>query len=91
MPAVLAAEHAVPAASLTLMVVLPFFGALAVALIPRGRTELHRLVALLFATGTGALTLSLLASFDRHDGGFQFVVNRAWISDFGIGCQSLSG
>ncbi len=84
-PSILAAEHAVPAASLTLMVVLPFFGAAAVALIPRGRTELHRLVALLFSVGTGALTLSLLASFDCHDGGFQFVVNRQWIADFGIG------
>ena len=69
---------------LTLAVLLPFVGAVVVALIPKGRVELHRLVALLFATATGALTLSLLAGFDRHDSGFQFEVSRAWISDFGI-------
>ncbi len=69
---------------LTQAVVLPFLGAIVVSLIPRGRAELHRVVALLFAVGTGALTLSLLAGFDRQDSGFQFQVNRVWISDFGI-------
>ncbi len=69
---------------LTLAVLLPFVGAMVVAVIPKGRVELHRLVALLFATGTGALTLALLAGFDRHESGFQFEVNRAWVSDFGI-------
>jgi NADH-quinone oxidoreductase subunit M len=76
--------HAVPTAPLTAAIAVPFIGALVVALIPAARTELHRLVALLFATATGALTLSLLAGFDRHDGGFQFEVNRAWVSEFGI-------
>jgi NADH-quinone oxidoreductase subunit M len=69
---------------LTQAVVLPFLGAIVVSMIPRGRAELHRVVALLFAVGTGALTLSLLAGFDRQDSGFQFQVNRVWISDFGI-------
>ena len=84
--AILASEsaHAVPAAPLTLAVLVPFVGAVVVALIPKGRVELHRLVALLFATGTGALTLSLLVGFDRQASGFQFEVNRAWITDFGI-------
>ena len=50
----------------------------------RARAELHRLVALLFATGTGAITLWLLADFDTHEAGFQYEVNRSWISDFGI-------
>lgn len=69
---------------LTQAVVLPFLGAIVVSLIPRGRAELHRVVALLFAVATGALTLALLAGFDRQDSGFQFQVNRVWISDFGI-------
>ena len=84
--AVLAVEGAsgVVTTPLTLAVLVPFVGAVLVALIPKGRVELHRLVALLFATATGALTLSLLAGFDRNDSGFQFEVKRAWINDFGI-------
>ncbi|MDQ2650265.1 MAG: NADH-quinone oxidoreductase subunit M [Actinomycetota bacterium] len=75
---------AVGTSPLTAAIVLPFIGALAVALVPKARTELHRLVALLFSAGTGAITLWVMASFDRHDAGFQFVVDRSWISDFGI-------
>ncbi len=69
---------------LTAMVLLPAAGALAVALVPRTRPELFRGVALLFSFATGALTIYLLAAFDRHDAGYQFVVNRSWVSDFGI-------
>ncbi len=76
--------HAVASSPLTAAVVVPFVGALAVACIPRARAELHRVVALLFAVGTGAITVWLLAAFDGHDGGFQFVVNRTWVEDFGI-------
>ena len=54
------------------------------ALVPKARAELHRLVALLFAAGTGAVTVWLLADFDRHESGFQYVVDRNWIADFGI-------
>jgi NADH-quinone oxidoreductase subunit M len=78
------ASHHVGTSPLTAAVVLPFLGAAVVALIPAGRAELHRLVALLFAVGTGAITLWLLAAFDTHEAGFQYEVNRAWISDFGI-------
>ena len=69
---------------LTLAIALPFVGAAVVSVIPKGRVELHRLVALLFAVGTGAITVWLLSTFDRADAGFQFEVKRAWISDFGI-------
>jgi NADH-quinone oxidoreductase subunit M len=78
------ASHVVGTSPLTAAVVVPFIGAVVVALVPKGRTELHRLVALLFATGTGALTLWLLAAFETGDAGFQFEVNRTWISEFGI-------
>ena len=78
------ASHEVATSPLTAAIVVPFLGAAVVALIPAARAELHRLVALLFATGTGAITLWLLADFDTHDAGFQYEVNRAWISDFGI-------
>jgi NADH-quinone oxidoreductase subunit M len=79
-----AASASVASSPLTVAIVLPFLGALIVSLIPKGRAELHRLVALVFSAGTGALTVWLLCAFDRHDSGFQFVVNRHWITDFGI-------
>jgi len=69
---------------LTAIVLLPAFGALAVALVPRSRSEVLRDVAVLFSVATGALTLWLLAAFDRHDPGFQFETNRSWVADFGI-------
>ena len=78
------ATQGVATSPLTAAVVIPFLGAVVVALVPSVRVELHRLVALLFATGTGAITLWLLADFDTQDPGFQFEVNRSWISDFGI-------
>jgi NADH-quinone oxidoreductase subunit M len=76
--------HSVASSPLTAAVVVPFIGAAVVALIPKGRAELHRLVALLFAIGTGAITLWLLAAFETGDAGFQFEVKRAWIAEFGI-------
>jgi NADH:ubiquinone oxidoreductase subunit 4 (subunit M) len=79
-----ASHHATATSPLTAAIVLPFLGALAVALLPKGRTELHRLVALLFAAGTGAITIWVLTAFDRHDSGFQFVVDRSWVADLGI-------
>ena len=83
---ILASEGGTALASspLTAAIAVPFVGALVVALVPKGRAELHRLVALLFASGSGAISVWLLAAFDRHDAGFQFEVNRTWIADFGI-------
>ncbi len=82
----LAAEgsHVVASSPLTAAIVVPFIGAVVVSLIPKGRTELHRLVALLFSVGSGTITLWLLAAFETGDAGFQFEVNRTWIADFGI-------
>ncbi|MGQ0434940.1 MAG: complex I subunit 4 family protein [Microthrixaceae bacterium] len=85
LPSILASEGgAIAASPLTVAIVVPFVGALAVALIPKGRAELHRLVALLFATGSGAISLWVLAAFERGDAGFQFETNRSWVADFGI-------
>lgn len=76
--------HAPDFSILTALVIVPAVGALAVALVPKSRPELHRLVALAFSGGAGALTLWMLAAFDKSDAGFQFEVNRSWIADFGI-------
>jgi NADH-quinone oxidoreductase subunit M len=69
---------------LTALVILPAAGALAIAMLPRARSELHKLTALLFSGATGALALWVLADFDTSDGGFQFVTRQSWVSDFGI-------
>jgi NADH-quinone oxidoreductase subunit M len=88
LPALLASEaggHAAPSFDiLSVLVVLPALGALAVVLIPRSRAELHRGITLLFAGGTGALALYLLAAFETGEAGYQFEVNRSWVSEFGI-------
>ena len=83
----LAAETAhgsVGSSPLTAAILVPFVGALAVALIPKARGELHRLVALIFSASTAAITVWVLAAFDRHEAGYQFVVQRSWIDDLGI-------
>jgi hypothetical protein len=80
---ILAADVGFPL--LTASILVPLAGAVAVALLPRRRPELHRLVALLFAGTAGAFTLWLLAAFERGDGGFQFESTSRWIDDFGIG------
>lgn len=85
--ALLAAEsggHAPDFPILTALVLLPAIGALTVALVPKSRAELHRMVALLFSGATAALAVYLLAAFEAGDSGYQFEVNRSWISDFGI-------
>jgi NADH-quinone oxidoreductase subunit M len=69
---------------LTALVLVPAAGALAMALVPNTRAELHRGVALLFSVATGALAVYLLAAFDPGDAGYQFVTKRSWIPDFGI-------
>jgi NADH-quinone oxidoreductase subunit M len=78
------ASHAPDFPLLTAAIVVPFVGAAAVALVPRARAELHRLVALLFSCVTGAMTVYLLAAFETGEAGFQFETNRQWVADLGI-------
>jgi NADH:ubiquinone oxidoreductase subunit 4 (subunit M) len=69
---------------LSVLVALPAVGALAVALVPRSRSELHKVVALLFSVAAGAVTVYLLVAFETGDPGYQFEVDHTWIGDFGI-------
>jgi NADH-quinone oxidoreductase subunit M len=69
---------------LTALVLVPALGALAVLLVPRSRSELLRGVAVLFSVAAGALAVYVLCAFDRGDAGYQFEVNRSWVSEFGI-------
>ena len=69
---------------LTAIIVLPAIGAVVTALLPRSRPELVRPVAVSFTVGTLALTVSLLASFESGEAGFQFTTFHSWIEQWGI-------
>ena len=71
---------------LTSLVVIPFLGALAIALIPSARIEAHRLVALIATVITGALSIWVLLEFNTHEAGFQFGNDspNVWVESLGI-------
>jgi NADH-quinone oxidoreductase subunit M len=80
--AILAADVAFPA--IPALVFVPAVGALVVALIPKGRHGVHQLVATLFASAAGAISVWMMVKFDKDDAGLQFVSQRDWIEDLGI-------
>jgi NADH-quinone oxidoreductase subunit M len=69
---------------LTSIILVPAAGALVVALLPRPRPDLARLVGMLTALTTAALTVYLLIAFDKSDDGMQFVSQHLWIKEWGI-------
>ena len=72
---------------LTLILLVPLLGALLIAVLPRHRHDLIRVVALVVALLAFGLSLALLASFDPAApglGGFTFVESVPWIPAFGI-------
>ncbi|MFN0088964.1 MAG: NADH-quinone oxidoreductase subunit M [Acidimicrobiales bacterium] len=70
---------------LTTLIVLPAVGAVVIGFVNARRADTLRLVALLFTTATAALSIWLLAAFDKTGAGFQFVERRTWVEGFGIG------
>jgi NADH-quinone oxidoreductase subunit M len=69
---------------LTSLVVLPAIAAVLVAVVPRGRPDVARLVGVASSSIVGALSIWMLTQFDRHDGDFQFVSQYKWIERLGI-------
>jgi len=69
---------------LTALIVVPTAGALVTALVPRRRPELIRLVAVLFAVVTGAISVATLVAFETSVSGFQLQDFHSWIPNFGI-------
>ena len=69
---------------LTILVVVPLIGAALVALVPRRRPEVHRLLAVLVSVLAGALTIAVLVQFNKTSGEFQLVDKHSWIESFGI-------
>ena len=69
---------------LAMLIIVPAAGAVATTLVSNKRDELVKLVALVAAVATGAMTFWLAAAFDTSDAGFQFVSQHPWIERWGI-------
>ncbi len=69
---------------LTVLILAPVAGAVAVTLTSKRRPELVKMVGLLASVLTAALSVWLLASFETSDPGFQFVSRHEWIESWGI-------
>ncbi len=74
--------HAFPV--LTMLVLLPALGAVPVALLPRARAEVAKLIAVAASSAAAGLSLWVLADFESGEAGFQLVTNADWIESFGI-------
>jgi NADH-quinone oxidoreductase subunit M len=71
-------------AVIPVMILLPVLGVVLIGLTPARRTELFRPIAATASAATAAVAGYMLTQFDTGDPGYQFVVDRSWISDLGI-------
>lgn len=69
---------------LSMLIALPVVGAIVITLLSKRRPEYVKLVAIVTAVATGAMTIWLTAEFDRSADGFQFVSKHTWIEQWGI-------
>ena len=69
---------------LTILVLLPLFGAIVVSLIGRTHGEWVKLAALVTSVATGAMSVWMLIKFPAGSAGFEFVSKHSWISQWGI-------
>ncbi len=78
---------------LTWIILVPLLGAILVALVP-DRTKLPNWIALITSLVSLGLALHLPFHYDLARGGFQFVINRAWIENpaifYHVGVDGLS-
>jgi len=69
---------------LTTLIFLPAAGALGVALIPKSREDMAKVLGIAVAVAEAALAVFMLVDFKVGDAGFQFVSSHPWIPEFGI-------
>ncbi len=69
---------------LSAIVLLPAAAAAVVALLPKNRPDVIRLVGFLAALAVGVLTVVLAFAFDAGDAAYQFVSQHNWIEDLGV-------
>ncbi len=68
----------------SLVTFLPLLGAVVVAFVPSGRPDWARRLALAFALAAWVISLAMLAGFDIHATGVQFIDQADWIPMFGV-------
>lgn len=66
------------------LVFLPIIGTIIIALIPKTRPEMHRLVSIVTGMLVAAIALWVLIQFKSGDPGFQFVVSQEWVQSLDI-------
>jgi NADH-quinone oxidoreductase subunit M len=69
---------------LTTLVFLPAAGALVVALVPKSREEMAKVIGVGVALAELVFAVFMLVDFKAGEAGFQFVTRQDWIPDFGI-------
>ncbi|GAA2510403.1 NADH-quinone oxidoreductase subunit M [Pilimelia columellifera] len=69
---------------LSLLTLLPLVGALVVALVPRAKGELAKVLALVWSLGVFVLTVIAWFAFDAGGDRFQFRESYAWIPQWGV-------
>ncbi len=69
---------------LTSLIAVPLVGAMLVAMLPKGRPELAKVLGLAVSFITAGLCANLLWTFKVGEASFQQVENVAWIKDLGI-------
>ena len=69
---------------LTMLILVPIAGAVAVAISSKRRPEIAKLIALMTSVGVGAMSIWLLSSFEMGEAGFQFSSQHTWIEQWGI-------
>jgi NADH-quinone oxidoreductase subunit M len=74
-----------PVGLLSVVTFLPVLGAVALALLPRGRDELLRRGALAVSLATFVLSIPLYVSFDAASPDFQFEEVLRWMPSLGVG------
>jgi len=87
MSALIAAEAATSGPTfplLTVLVILPVLGALAVALTPSVRSESARAIAVFTSVMTAALGIYMMVEFELTSADFQFASKTNWIESLGI-------
>ena len=82
--ALLAQESATNFPILPCLIAVPAAGAVVVAFLGKRRSDLIKLVALLFSLTTGAMSIWMMATFEKDTAEFQFVSQHDWIKDLGI-------
>ena len=69
---------------LTMLVIMPMIGSIAVALLSRRRAEWVKLTALLTSVFVAALSVWMVVEFPSGSDGFEFVSRHPWIDSWGI-------